>query len=132
LPGLKWDESPTDICLKIRENGSQQSLFDKVGVLLNQKVLEQKKCRQCGQLIPTNAPKTKCHYHSGSPRADLAVFRAHHFADIHGKDKQKITSFILNNVENDGPWWYWTCCQAKGRAARGCVSADHCLENATT
>ena len=64
-------------------------------------------------------PAGPCRYHPGELKGCLATFNSIHQTPWNKEG----TDFILDNIDEDGPWWFWTCCDSRGKTAPGCTEA---------
>lgn len=61
-----------------------------------------------------------CSFHPGEKKADLATFNAMRRVP---RDHRAL-GIIMDGIDDDGPWWYWTCCNA-GIDTPGCRRGPH-------
>ncbi|MFX0091422.1 MAG: hypothetical protein ACFFBD_06630 [Candidatus Hodarchaeota archaeon] len=78
-------------------------------------------CKRCQKIFDPKSNKKDCIYHSGQLKACLATFNSYYQTPW----TQEGARFIMEHIDEDGPWWFWTCCNKRGKDAPGCTKGLH-------
>jgi DNA-binding XRE family transcriptional regulator len=84
------------------------------------------KCLRCGQLFDaTKNDSWSCCYHPvRKPSFKMLVFYEYHGLPRFKRTPETAT-FLLEHMDDDGPWWHWDCCNGAGKTLSGCKRSVH-------